>query len=63
MEIKVNNANEPIWGELAVKTKLPHNLEHLNDLAHNLYWTWNHDGREIFKSIDLTVRSLSRHNP
>ncbi|RKV83496.1 MAG: alpha-glucan family phosphorylase, partial [Bacteroidetes bacterium] len=63
MEIKVNNANEPIWGELAVKTKLPHNLEHLNDLAHNLYWTWNHDVREIFKSIDPTVWSLSRHNP
>lgn len=63
MEIKVNNANEPIWGELAVKTKLPHNLEHLNDLAHNLYWTWNHDVREIFKSIDHTVWSLSRQNP
>ena len=63
MEIKVNNANEPIWGELAVKTKLPHNLEHLNDLAHNLYWTWNHDVREMFKSIDPKVWSLSRQNP
>lgn len=46
-----------------MKTKLPHNLEHLNDLAHNLYWTWNHDVREIFKSIDPTVWSLSRQNP
>ena len=52
MEIKVNNANEPVWGEMSIKTKLPPNLEPLNDLAQNVYWSWNHDVRELFKSID-----------
>ena len=40
MEIKVNNANEPVWGEMSIKTKLPPNLEPLNDLAQNVYWSW-----------------------
>ncbi|MFC2391108.1 MAG: alpha-glucan family phosphorylase [Bacteroidota bacterium] len=63
MEIKVNNANEPVWGEMSIKTKLPPNLEPLNDLAQNVYWSWNHDVRELFKSIDPTVWSQYRHNP
>ncbi len=63
MEIKVSDANEPIWGELSIKTKLPHNLEPLNDLAQNVYWSWNHDVRELFKTVNSKIWSQYRHNP
>lgn len=63
MEIKVNCANEPIWNELSVKTKLPLNLEPLNELARNLYYVWDTDVRELFKSIDPTNWSLCKRHP
>jgi starch phosphorylase len=42
---------------------LPEKLERLRDLAHNLWWTWNHDAIELFRRLDRDLWEESGHNP
>ena len=39
------------WAHITVKTKLPENLKKLELLAHNLWWSWNYEARELFEEI------------
>jgi glycogen phosphorylase len=43
--------------------KLPKRILGLNDLANNLWWSWNHDARELFKSLDRPLWKATVHNP
>lgn len=43
MKIKANNANSPIWKDVYSHSKLPQQLEPLNEIATNLWWVWNHE--------------------
>ena len=52
MKVKVSNANQPTWNVVNVKSHIPHELKELEELAHNLWWTWNPEGIELFRSID-----------
>lgn len=42
--------------------KIPKRIGRLGELAHNLWWTWQPDGRELFRRIDY-VRWRVDHNP
>ncbi|WP_075601878.1 alpha-glucan family phosphorylase [Saccharicrinis aurantiacus] len=42
----------PIWKRLSVKSKLPEKLNGLQEIAHNLWWTWNYEAYDLFESID-----------
>jgi len=42
---------------------LPERIAGLAKLARNLSWSWNHDARALFRSIDPTLWRLTRHNP
>ncbi|MFM7840358.1 MAG: DUF3417 domain-containing protein, partial [Nitrospira sp.] len=42
---------------------LPGPLARLDELAHNLWWSWKPDARRLFESIDPTLWRLSHHNP
>ena len=37
MKIKANYANEPIWKEINIHSKLPQELKVLDEIAHNLW--------------------------
>ncbi|MDR1591682.1 MAG: alpha-glucan family phosphorylase [Prevotellaceae bacterium] len=63
MEIKVNQANDPVWNEIMVTNKLPAVLEPLQEIAHNLWWVWNVNAKALFKSIDPQVWHDYSHNP
>src|SRR5574344_1330257 len=63
MEVKVNHVNEPSWIEFTVTTKLPQNLQPLQEMAHNLWWVWNTNVKELYKSIDPELWKELRHNP
>lgn len=45
-----------------IEVKLPKGLEPLNKLAQNIWWTWNHDAIELFKSIDEGRWEECNHN-
>lgn len=46
-----------------VVPSLPPRLERLRDLAYNLYWSWDHDTRELFRRLDRKLWEETRHNP
>ena len=43
MKIKSDYANAPQWKELTIKSRLPEELKCLDELAHNMWWVWNHE--------------------
>lgn len=42
---------------------LPARISRLNELAHNLWWSWRIDASELFQSLDRTLWELTQHNP
>ncbi len=46
-----------------VVSTLPENLEFLKELAYNLYWSWDHESRSIFRRLDPDLWEASNRNP
>lgn len=63
MKIKADYANEPQWKEVNVKSSLPVELAPLDELAHNMWWAWNYEARNMFKSLDENLYEKVGHNP
>jgi phosphorylase/glycogen(starch) synthase len=55
--------NEPVWKRIIVKSKLPTNLDHLNEISQNLWWTWDDEAQELFEFIDPEIWNACEHNP
>ena len=62
MKIKANNANSPIWKDVYSHSKLPQQLEPLNEIATNLWWVWNHEGAKLFGKIDKQLWKSTEGN-
>ena len=63
MKIKADYANAPQWRTLTVKATLPDELKCLNEIAHNMWWVWNHEARDLFRELDVDIYHETRHNP
>ncbi len=63
IHIKPEKSAMPVWKKLFVKSKLPDKILHLNELAHNLWWTWNYQASELFESIDPDIWVNSGRDP
>ncbi len=63
MKIKADYTNAPVWKELAVKAALPEQLQCLDEVAHNLWWAWNNDARELWRRLDPKLYTQVKHNP
>ncbi len=63
MKIKSDYANAPQWRETMVKSTLPKQLECLDELAHNMWWSWNHEARDLFTSLDADLYEEVGMNP
>ena len=63
MKIKADYANTPQWKEVTIKSTLPEELKCLDELAHNMWWAWNYEAREMWKSLDKTLYKEVGHNP
>lgn len=42
---------------------LPKQLEKLRELAYNLYWSWSHETRSLFRRMDRDLWEGLNHNP
>ncbi|MCL2246475.1 MAG: alpha-glucan family phosphorylase [Lentimicrobiaceae bacterium] len=51
MQVAQMKKTEPCWAHVTVKTKFPEKLKKLETLAHNLWWSWNYEARELFEEI------------
>lgn len=63
MKIKISNANTPSWKNVAVKARIPVELEKLDELANNIWWAWNYQALELFRGLDQDIWKSSGHNP
>ena len=46
-----------------IPEKLPGSINRLDELAHNLWWSWHEEARRLFRSLDYPLWNRSVHNP
>lgn len=63
MKLKSNNSNNPVWKSVMVKSHIPESLKNIEKLAHNMWWTWNNEAIELFKSMDPDLYLECAKNP
>ncbi|MDF1547187.1 MAG: alpha-glucan family phosphorylase, partial [Bacteroidales bacterium] len=52
LSIDTYKSNQPIWRDMEVKANPTGTFPELEDLAKNLWWSWNSDAINLFKYID-----------
>ena len=63
MRIQASNANIPNWREISVRSSVPAALEPLNEIAHNMWWSWNNEVGHIFNDMDAKLWHDVQQNP
>ena len=63
MNLKVSNTNAPVWRDITVYAELPAKLKCLDELAHNVWWSWNSDAKKLFHDIDPDTWRDTGENP
>jgi starch phosphorylase len=63
MKIKVNNVNETIWKELNVQSNLPESVSKLSEIAHNIWWVWDSEAKNMFRKLDPAAWIEAHSNP
>ncbi len=43
--------------------EIPARIGRLDELAHNLWWSWHEEARRLFRALDYPIWRLSGHNP
>ena len=63
MKIQSKKSNDAIWRDVYSQSKLPKQLEPLQEIATNLWWVWNHEGAKLFRAIDDELWDDTEGNP
>jgi glycogen phosphorylase len=63
MKIKVNSANEINLREINVKSHLPASLSKLDEIAQNIWWSWDSQAKSLFRNIDAEAWVEASSNP
>ena len=63
MIIKTSYSNTPVWRDVHVHSILPEELRPLDEIAHNLWWVWNEEAKDIFELLDLDEYEKHGKNP
>ena len=63
MKITADYANATHWKHLTIQSRLPEQLKCLDELAHNMWWAWTYEARNLFKSLDEDLYEKVGHNP
>ena len=63
MKVKVSNVNQPAWKECNVHATLPAELSKLQELAYNVWWSWNAGAKDLFRYIDNDAWHAAGSNP
>ncbi len=63
MKIRTSNVNQTTFRPISVRSNVPEKLEKMEELAHNMWWAWNHDARSLFRNIDEKLFDECNGNP
>ena len=53
----------PSMNRYAELSPLPERINRLDQLAVDLWWSWNTEGRNVFRRLDYTLWRETAHNP
>lgn len=62
MNVKVSNVNVPSWQIVTVQSQIPEPLKKLEEMARNMWWTWNGDAFEMFRDLNPELFKACRQN-
>ena len=63
MKLPVSKTNAPVWRDITVKAELPAQLKPLDEMARNLWWVWNSEGKSLFRDLNPTLWRRNGENP
>lgn len=63
MKLQVNQVNEVHWRELNVKSNLPEKVGKLEEIARNIWWTWDSEAKNMFRNINKKAWLEASSNP
>lgn len=63
MRIQTNHVNPTHWIEVNIKSNLPENVRKLEVLAHNIWWVWDSEAKNMFRTIDAAAWIKAGSNP
>ncbi|MFW5706903.1 MAG: alpha-glucan family phosphorylase [Bacteroidota bacterium] len=55
--------SKPKWKKILIEISVPKELEDLQRLSRNLWWTWNYEAADLFCRIDPALWEKSEKNP
>ncbi len=63
-EVPVRKPHQvPVWKDIYIQSDVPEKLASLNELANNLWWSWNSEAEQLFKRMDPSLWDDVKHNP
>ncbi len=63
MKLQVSSTNAPVWRDVTIHTELPAKLKCLDELSHNVWWSWNSNAKTLFHDIDPDLWRATGENP
>ncbi|MCM1312611.1 MAG: alpha-glucan family phosphorylase [Bacteroides sp.] len=63
MRIQASNANTPNWRDISVRSFIPEELKPLDEIAHNLWWSWNNEATDLYNDLDPDLWKKVGQNP
>ncbi len=63
MKLPVSKTNAPVWRDITVKAELPAQLKPLDEMARNLWWVWNSEGKSLFRDLSPDLWRATGENP
>ncbi len=63
MKLPVSKTNAPVWRDVTVRAELPAQLKPLEEMAHNLWWVWNSEGKSLFRDLNHDLWRSTGENP
>ncbi len=63
MKLPVSNTNAPVWRDITVTAELPAELKRLSEMAKNLWWVWNSEGKNLFRDLNPDLWRSTGENP
>lgn len=61
--IEQKRSNAPHWTDIYTYVELPEELKVLEELAHNLWWSWNSMAKDMFCKLDPQLWNKTECNP
>lgn len=63
VSVNGKKSSHPEWRKILIRHTFPDSLKGLLELSRNLYWCWNSEATDLFRSIDPEHWEYSDHNP